>query len=125
MIHLDTNALIALPWWSRENHPAIRRVADGEPAAASALVWYEFLVGPVSAEEVRLALSFIRGRVVPVDADAAQRAAELFNNSGRRRPLKTDALIAAVAIQAGAEFLTLNVDDFRPFVAGGLKLLSP
>lgn len=51
-------------------------------------------------------------------------AAELFNSAGRRRTLKTDALIAAVAISAKADFVTLNVDDFKPFVEGGLRLLG-
>lgn len=106
MIHFDTNALIALPLWAREGHAAVQRVLDGEPAAVCAVVWYEFLV-------------------VPIDADTARMASTLFNGAGRRRTLKTDALIAAAAIQASAEFFTLNVDDFRAFVDGGLRLASP
>lgn len=124
MIHFDTNALIALPLWAREGHPAVQRVADGEPAAVSAVVWYEFLVGPVDETEVRLAAAFLKGHVVPIDADTARLASTLFNGAGRRRALKTDALIAAAAIQASAEFVTLNVDDFRAFVDGGLRLAS-
>ena len=83
---------------------------------------HDFLIGPVEAEEVRLAHAFIRGAVVPVEAADARLAAMLFNDAGRRRNLKTDALIAATAIRAGAEFLTLNVDDFEPFVDHGLRL---
>ena len=39
--------------------------------------------------------------------------------------LKTDALIAATAIRAGAEFLTLNRADFEPFAAHGLRRTEP
>jgi predicted nucleic acid-binding protein len=38
--------------------------------------------------------------------------------------LKTDALIAAMAIRAGTEFVTLNVHDFEPFIAHGLHILT-
>ncbi|NCT66724.1 MAG: type II toxin-antitoxin system VapC family toxin [Rhodanobacteraceae bacterium] len=122
MIHFDTNALIALPLWARSGHPALTRIVEGEPCAVCAVVWYEFLAGPVEAEEVRLAHAFIRGAVVPVEAADARLAAMLFNDAGRRRTLKTDALIAATAIRAGAEFFTLNVADFEPFVDHGLHL---
>ncbi len=36
--------------------------------------------------------------------------------------LKTDALIAAMAIRAKAEFVTLIGADFEPFVNQGLRL---
>lgn len=123
MIHLDTNALVALPLWAREGHPVIQRIAEGEPAGVSAVVWYEFLIGPVAEEEIRLAHAFLRGTVIPLKTADARRAADLYNAAGRRRTLKTDALIAAVAIRADAEFLTLNTDDFRPFVNQGLRLI--
>ncbi|MGH8540365.1 MAG: type II toxin-antitoxin system VapC family toxin [Stenotrophobium sp.] len=124
MIHLDTNALIALPIWARDGHPAITRILSGESAAVCAVVWYEFLIGPVDEQEVRLAEAFIRRNVAAVDTTDVVLAAELFNNAGRRRTLKTDALIAACAIHAGAEFLTLNVADFKPFVGHGLQLIQ-
>ncbi|MBN8726448.1 MAG: PIN domain-containing protein [Xanthomonadales bacterium] len=125
MIHFDSNALIALPLWARAQHPLVGRIADGEPCAASVVVWYEFLIGPVAAEEVRLAHAFLRGALVPVEAADARLAAMLFNEAGRRRTLKTDALIAAMDIRAGAEFLTLNMGDFEPFVDFGLRLAQP
>lgn len=37
--------------------------------------------------------------------------------------LTTDALIAATTIRAKADFVTLNVADFKPFVAHGLRLV--
>ncbi|MBS0193003.1 MAG: PIN domain-containing protein [Proteobacteria bacterium] len=124
MIHFDTNALVALPLWAQQGHPAISRVLAGEAAAASAVVWYEFLSGPLATEEVRLARAFLQGRILPITEDDAEVAARLFNAAGRKRKLKTDALIAAVALRAGAEFVTLNATDFMPFVAQGLRLVT-
>jgi predicted nucleic acid-binding protein len=46
------------------------------------------------------------------------------NAGGRRRTLKTDALIAAVAIRARAEFVTVNRVDYEPFVVQELRLAS-
>ncbi|MGH8426750.1 MAG: type II toxin-antitoxin system VapC family toxin [Gammaproteobacteria bacterium] len=124
MIHLDTNALIALPLWAREGHPTIMRIAKGEPGEVCSVVWYEFLIGPVDEDEIRFAHAFIRGRIAAVNVADASLAAKLFNDGGRRRTLKTDALIAACAIRAGARFLTLNEDDFKPFVGHGLSLVE-
>lgn len=122
MIHLDTNALIALPLWARDGHPLIDRVVGGETAGVCAVVWYEFVASPVDDAEIRLARAFIRDTIASIDADDAALAADLFNGAGRRRTLKTDALIAASAIRAGAEFCTVNQQDFEPFVGHGLRL---
>ena len=123
MIHFDTNALVALPLWAREGHPAVARVLAGEAAAVSAVVWYEFLSGPLAIDEAKLARAFLQGRVLPIVEEDAELAARLFNAADRKRGLKTDALIAAVALRAGADFVTLNVADFVPFVAQGLRLV--
>ena len=125
MIHFDTNALVALPHWIRDGHPVIARVLAGEPAAACAVVWYEFLSGPLAAEEATLARAFLQAGIVPVTEEDAGLAAHWFNAAGRRRTLKTDALIAATAMRAGAEFATLNTADFDPFVGYGLRLVAP
>jgi predicted nucleic acid-binding protein len=123
VIHFDTNALIALPQWAREDHAVVRRVLDGEMVAVCAVVWYEYVLGPLADGEAELAHAFVSGRIEPVtEADAAL-GAQLFNAAGRRRTLKTDALIAATAIRAGADFVTVNVADFKPFVERGLQLI--
>jgi len=123
VIHFDTNALIALPQWAREGHIVVHRVLDGEAVAVCAVVWYEYLLGPLADGESELAHAFISGRIEPIiEADTAL-GAELFNAAGHRRTLKTDALIAAAAIRAGADFVTVNVADFKPFVERGLRLI--
>jgi predicted nucleic acid-binding protein len=123
VIHFDTNALVALPLWAREGNEVVSRVVEGEAAAVCAVVWFEFLMGPLAEDEAGLAHAFIGGRVEPMTEDDAELGARLFNACGRRRNLKTDALIAATAIRANAEFVTVNVADFKPFVAHGLRLV--
>jgi len=123
MIHFDTNALVALPHWARDRHPLIARVLGGEPVCVCAVVWYEFMSGPLDEEEAELARAFLQGRILSVGEDDAVRAAALFNAAGRRRKLRTDALIAAIAIHADAELATLNTVDFAPFQVHGLRLL--
>lgn len=123
MIHFDTNILIALPELASSGHPVVDRVLSGEQAAACAVVWYEFLQGPLADDEADLARAFLEGRIAPVTEREAQLGARLFNEAGRRRALKTDALIAACAISADANFITANVADFEPFVAHGLRLM--
>ncbi|MDN5850783.1 MAG: PIN domain-containing protein [Nitrococcus sp.] len=123
MIHFDTNALIALPQWARSGHTLVDRVVDGEAAAVCALVWYEYLLGPLADGEAELARAFLGGNIEPVHEADAEFAAGLFKAAGRRRRLKTDALIAAAAIRAGADFVTVNVADFQPFVDHGLQLI--
>jgi len=122
-IQFDTNALIALPLWVRDDHPAIRRIQQGTQAAACALVWYEFLCGPVSDDHKQLAYAVLGGRIEPVTEVAADLAGRLFNATGEIRRTRTDALIAACAISACAQFATLNRADFLPFVEFGLTLL--
>jgi predicted nucleic acid-binding protein len=122
MLHFDTNALIALPIWSREGNAVVQRVAGGEPAAVSSLVWYEFSTGPLADNEAAMASAFLQQRILPLSRADAELGAELFNRVGSRRVFKTDALIAAVAIRAQAEFVTLNTTDFEPFREWGLNL---
>ncbi len=122
MIHLDTNVLIALPLLARQEHSLARRIAKGQPVAVSSLVWFEYLCGPVSETEQQLTHAAIGGRVVPLDEAAAERAAVLFNATGRKRQLRTDCLIAASALLADAELASFNSSDFELFVPHGLRL---
>src|SRR5947208_5471357 len=99
MIHLDTNYLIGLA--VRGSSPAEnvdKWLAANESFAASALVWTEFLNGPVSVDEIALVESVIEERVIPFERPTAVLAAQLFNQTGRRRGSRFDCLIAATAI---------------------------
>ncbi len=124
MIHLDTNVLIALPVLARKRHSLTQRIARGEPVATSSLAWFEYLCGPVDDVERQLVYAAIGGHIVVVDDATAERAAALFNLAGRKRSVRTDSLIAATALLAGAELATYNAGDFSPFVEHGVTLLA-
>jgi len=86
------------------------------PLAASAVVWSEFLNGPVNAVEIARVEAVIQSNIVVFGKAEAVRAADLFNRTGRRRGSRFDCLIAASAIVAGAELATINQADFKPFI---------
>jgi predicted nucleic acid-binding protein len=126
MIHLDTNYLIGL---LVKGSPQALHVdgwlAAGQPLAAGAIAWTEFLNGPVSSLEATRAEAVLQSRIVPFGRPEAVLAAELFNQIGRRRGSRFDCLIAATAILAQAEIATVNQSDFNPFTPHGLKLAVP
>jgi predicted nucleic acid-binding protein len=125
MIHLDTNLLIALTDAADPHREtALGLMQHGVVAGISALAWGEFECGPVSPEGLSLVRRLLVGGIVPFDPAHAHEAARLFNATGRARRMKFDSLIAATAILSGAELATANPDDFRPFVAHGLRLAA-
>jgi predicted nucleic acid-binding protein len=71
----------------------------------------------------RAALSAIlTAGIFPFDESAAALAGELFHLTGSKRRTRLDCIIAASAIQTGAELATVDPADFRCFVSHGLKL---
>ena len=100
MIHLDTNYLIGA----------------GESLAASAIVWTEFLNGPVTPLEVSRTEAVLQSRIIPFRQAEAVMAADLFNKTARRRGSRFDCPIAATTAVAQAEIATVNQTDFKPFV---------
>ena len=124
MIHLDTNILIALPLLAKQSHPLAQRIRKGEAVAVSSLAWFEYVCGPVADPEQQLVRAAIGAQILIIDETIAERAATLFNATGRRRTLRTDSLIAATAILSNAELASFNSADFEPFTAHGLRLLE-
>lgn len=123
MIQLDANYLIlATQAGSPEDRHIRTWLARGEPLATSAVAWMEFVTGPVAPGVVAAMLQVIEDRIVAVGRDEAERAASLFNLVGRKRALRYDCLIAAVAISASASLATRNVADYRALVPHGLRL---
>ncbi len=88
---------------------------------APAVVWYEFLCGPVHERQVATMRAFLQ-EIVVFSGAHAHVAAELFNNGGRRRSTWVDAMIAATAIMADAPLATNNTPDFEAFQSAGLRL---
>lgn len=122
MIQLDTNVLVGL----LTGHPVgaqVRRLKeDGASFACSAVVWSEFLNGPADETSVLLVDAFLERQILSFEREDAALAARLFNVTGRKRGLRFDSMVAASALRRGEELLTLNRDDFEPFVKTGLKL---
>lgn len=124
MIHLDTNYLIGLlVRGSREASEVDRWLAAGEPLAASAIAWSEFLNGPVTASEANQVEVVLQSQVVSFGKAEAALAADLFNKTGRRRGSRFDCLIAATAILQQASLATVNQSDFKAYTAHGLRLV--
>ena len=123
MIHLDTNFLIgALLRSSTESMKLVGWLRNNEPIAVSAVVWTEFLCGPVGEDDIATAAE-IFGEPVPFGANAATAAASLFNAGKRRRGSLADCMIAGAALVGGARLATNNRADFERFEAHGLVLV--
>lgn len=124
MIHLDTNFLILGLVPSTPQAIQLRQwLAAMEPVGLSAIVWTEFLCGPVTTEQVANAVDLFPNPE-PFLSQDSHVAADWFNRTGRRRGSLTDCMVAAVAFRAGARLATENTADFNPFVAFGLELAS-
>lgn len=114
MIHLDTSALVdALVSPHRSFDRLMSFVEDGHRLGISTLVLYEWLRGPRTVAE-RLAQEQIlpAAAAVPFDAEAAARAAEIYEAVSRPRRRQADIAIAACALVQGAALWTLNERDF-------------
>jgi toxin FitB len=124
MIHLDTNFLIAS---LRPQTPESGRVGtwlgEGAVVRLSVIVWAEFLCGPVTPQQRAMA-GAIFSDPVPLVAEDAVRAAEMFNATGRRRGSLADCLIAATCLRMGAVLATNNVQDFERFASLGLNVIT-
>jgi predicted nucleic acid-binding protein len=122
VIHLDSNFLIdALLPGSAQEAQLVGWLGAGETLGISVIAWGEFLCGPLSPAAEAFA------RRLFSDAEAlertdAEKAAELFNRTGRRSKSYADCCIAAVAIRTRAPLATSNRDDFAPMVPHGLVL---
>ncbi len=122
MIQLDTSFLIrSLVRGSREDKLLRRWLARGEPVGVSSIAWAEFLCGPLPPELARVARRVV-SEPAPFGADHAERAAHLFNASGRRRGTLVDCMVAAVAIGHDAALATSNPADFKRLLPHGLRV---
>ncbi len=122
MIHLDTSFLIrALELGSPQDRKLREWVAAGEILVMSTVAWAEFLCGPLQGSDLALTAEIVGKRRHFTD-DHAATATRLFNESGRRRGLWVDSMIAAVALAEGAPIATANEEDFRRFESSGLEI---
>ncbi len=122
MIHLDTNLLIdALVPGSPQEQILASWLGNGEPVGMSAVAWGEFLCGPLSANAEAAARQMLPGVENLIQTDA-EKAASLFNKTGRKSKSYADCCIAAVAIRFQAGLATSNKGDFLAMIPFGLIL---
>jgi|ERR1044072_1061604 predicted nucleic acid-binding protein len=123
MIHLDTNFLIqALVPDSAVQTTFQTWLQEGQDLGISSIAWSEFLCGPLTPTDEQLA-KVIFPTPEPFLASDAQRAAELFNATGRRSRSLVDCQIAAIALRCSARLATRNASDFTVFQSHGLILV--
>ena len=121
-IHLDTNFLVAVATHSASEDALLRGwLGQQLSVRTSTVAWAEFLCGPLTPD-ARASVLGIVGEPIPLTADHASRAADLFSATGRRRGSLNDCLIAAIALQSGAELATSDATHFRRFVTLGLEI---
>ena len=121
-IHVDANLLIDAPVpGSSQDAQLAGWFTAGEAIGISAVAWGEFLCGPLSPAEETLARRLLP-TVEPLTGADAEKAAQLFNATGRRSRSFADCCIAAVALRTGSRLATSNSADFQPFTAHGLVL---
>ncbi len=124
MILLDTNYLIrSLIPETSEALRIIEWIKNGEILCTSGIAWYEFLCGPVDDDGIMVVHSLLEERVLPFTSDQSAEAARLYNESGRKRHLRVDAMIASAAIISNARLATENIGDFTHFISLGLQLI--
>jgi predicted nucleic acid-binding protein len=122
MIQFDTNFLIqALVSGTQEESRMKGWLAGSDRLMISAVAWAEFLSGPLQASAESLARRIFPDPEPLIGIDA-EKAAELFNQTGRRSRSLPDCMIAATAIRLGAALATSNVGDFGRFRTFGLIL---
>ena len=126
MIHLDTSFLTrTLSANPLESGKVLEWLRAGEILGMSTVAWAEYLCGGESLSDENYSLaSQIVIRRVDFTEEMATFSARLFNESGRRRGMLTDCMIAAAAITERASIATANPKDFRKFERFGLTLAS-
>jgi predicted nucleic acid-binding protein len=124
MIHLDTSFVImSLVPGTTQDAQLRDWLAAVETVGVDAIVWSEFLCGPLTPQQ-RVSAETLFQDIQPFVARDAALAAELPNGGGRRRGSLTDCMIASIWIRQDVPLATANVANFQPFVAAGLKILS-
>jgi len=121
-IHLDTCFLIGALVPGTEADRRLRQwIREERRLCMDSIAWTEFLCGPLNREELALAEQIVTERI-DYRVQDAQRAAEFFNATGRRRGTLADCTIAASASGRGAALATMNIQDFQCFEDLGLRL---
>lgn len=124
IVHLDTSALIDALTGPRRSLDDLARLAERRHRLAlSTIVFYEWLRGPRTPEELAAQADLFPLESAAVfGAREAEIAADLYRRMTRPRGREIDLAVAACAIACEAALWTLNPADFRGIP--GLRLLE-
>jgi predicted nucleic acid-binding protein len=124
VIHLDTSFLIrSLLRETEESRHFEQWLRRDDAVRISALVWAEFLCGPIQTSDAQDAAELLGEPLALTGLDATL-GAHFFNLSARRRGSLADCLIAASAVNAGASLATSDLDHFSRFRPYGLTMVK-
>jgi predicted nucleic acid-binding protein len=125
MIHLDTSVLVDAFAGQRRSLSALRAAtAAGDVAVLSAVVLYEWRRGPRTEDESAAVDTFFGDEALQAfGRREAECAAALYRQVRSARRRQADLVIAACAIEHGAQLWTLNRTDFDDIP--GLVLYHP
>lgn len=123
IVHVDTSALVGALTGPHDSIERLFAIVDeGHRLALSTIVLYEWLRGPRRMVELQAQEElFPSAAAVPFDAEAAARAAVIYDAVANPRGREADIAIAACAIVHDAAIWTLNEDDFSD--VPGLELV--
>ena len=123
MIHLDTSFLVRATHAGTPESEIVREwIRAGEVFCMSTVAWTEYLCGESLTDEELLLATRIVSRRIDFTEEMAALSAKLFDDSGRRRRMVADCMIAATAITERAPIATSDLKDFRKFERFGLTL---
>jgi predicted nucleic acid-binding protein len=124
LLHLDTDFLVfALAEAGRERESLLEWSASEAEIQMSAVAWYEFSRGPRTPEQLAVARSFFfDDGIVPLSAELASAAAEVFRSLGSPRRRAADVAIGVTASAMDATLATRNERDFAGIP--GLHLIA-
>jgi predicted nucleic acid-binding protein len=129
---LDADYLVGFAEPLHTNHVRARtEIAEwliaGHDIATSSIAWQEFYSGKIKPRPPEItapAKAMLTAGIIQFGEEQAEKAAELFQQVGRRKRLIHDCAIAATAIIANAELATFNLDDFKRFVLFRLRIVN-
>ena len=126
MIVLDTDVLIEIfDKHSEKGDKALNRILEsGDSVSTTSVNLHEIVYGLHKyAKPVREVLQLPVLSYAKEDAQLSAKI-ELESERAGTRIRRTDAMIAAVAINIGARLYTLDLKHFKPMMAHGLKLFT-
>jgi predicted nucleic acid-binding protein len=127
LFHIDTDVLVwGCSHGGRERQRLLQILEAGAPVAMSACAWYEFRRGPRTPDQLATAALLLgESGIVPISADIADEAGDVFRALGSPRRRAADILIGVTARVCRATLLSRNASDFEGIPDLEIEALAP